>query len=378
MLKPHKKTKNKYFLQVTTKHFFLPVAKGKLPHLPFRGAMQLSSPASSKTFRNVLKRSGASSPAKGVSSQNRNASRALLQACLRGDLEEATSLFQQNPDLDVNQYNLAKETPLFFAAAVSAPLCRFLLERGANPLVRAVGNRTVAHQLALLGDAKLWEEFNQLDNFKKLLKKDLQTVGDYTHPLHLAARKGNLELLRDAFPQKWDLDVKDIFGSTPLIIAVAGGKYEVALYLLSKNVKLGITSVRYRPPEMLKDARHPVLHLMIVNGYLVPNDRMYKKVMKELIAQKAPLGCLFCSEGNGCTSVAKRRVPKYRALKDTRKTQTSLDFFSFFFFSFSFFSFFLFCFFFFLSFFFFLFFHLTNNKQKKPLQKTKSNSTFWH
>ena len=251
--------------------------------------------------------------------QNHFTSRYFLQACLRGKHSQAKSLLDQNPSLDINHCNLAKETPLFFASASSAPLSCLLLDRGANPSLRAKGNRTVAHQLAILGDAEVWITFCKHDGFTKLLKKELKADLDGTHPLHLATKLGHLELVKE-FPRKWDLDVRDLQGATPLICSIGSGNYEIALYLLSKNVKLGQSSSRYRSAEMSRDIKHTALHIMLVNEELRPADRMFKRVLRELIRQKAPTGCLYCSEGKGCTSVAKRRVTLYRKMKSSLKS----------------------------------------------------------
>ncbi|KPK89817.1 hypothetical protein AMJ80_09255 [bacterium SM23_31] len=60
--------------------------------------------------------------------------------------------------------------------------------------------------------------------------------------LHTAALQGNLEAIQQHIKAGSDLNEKDTYGSTPLIIAATFGKTEVALALIEAGADLNITN----------------------------------------------------------------------------------------------------------------------------------------
>ena len=60
--------------------------------------------------------------------------------------------------------------------------------------------------------------------------------------LQIAALQGNIDAIRQHINAGSDLDVKDEYGSTPLIIATTFGKTEVALALIEAGADMEITN----------------------------------------------------------------------------------------------------------------------------------------
>ena len=60
--------------------------------------------------------------------------------------------------------------------------------------------------------------------------------------IHKAAFEGNLEVIRQLIKDGSNLNAKDRFGSTPLLIAVTFGKTDVALALIGAGADLNITN----------------------------------------------------------------------------------------------------------------------------------------
>lgn len=60
--------------------------------------------------------------------------------------------------------------------------------------------------------------------------------------IHTAALLGNLKAIRDHIEAGTDLDEKDAYGSTPLLIAATFGKTEVAKALIEAGADVNITS----------------------------------------------------------------------------------------------------------------------------------------
>ena len=65
-------------------------------------------------------------------------------------------------------------------------------------------------------------------------------------PMHLAASKGRLEVIRILVESGANIEVKNSDNKTPLDLAVQGSKTEIVRYLVSKGAKV--------TPEMLKIA----------------------------------------------------------------------------------------------------------------------------
>lgn len=57
-------------------------------------------------------------------------------------------------------------------------------------------------------------------------------------PIHVAARKGNVEIIRLLLENKADIEAKDSVDMTPLMVAAVEGQVPAAMLLLEKGAKV--------------------------------------------------------------------------------------------------------------------------------------------
>jgi ankyrin repeat protein len=81
--------------------------------------------------------------------------------------------------------------------------------------------------------------------------KDLINVKDEEHgnvPLHIAASKGNMEMVHYLVRKGASLNVQDVYGNTPLHYALDKNNNEVAFYLLKHGCDVNISDYRGNSP----------------------------------------------------------------------------------------------------------------------------------
>ena len=111
-----------------------------------------------------------------------------------------------------------------------------------KPEVKIGAERSV--ELAISGD---------IDEFQSHLdaNKDLINVKDEEHgnvPLHIAASKGNMEMVHYLVRKGASLNVQDVYGNTPLHYALDKNNNEVAFYLLKHGCDVNISDYRGNSP----------------------------------------------------------------------------------------------------------------------------------
>jgi CubicO group peptidase (beta-lactamase class C family) len=86
--------------------------------------------------------------------------------------------------------------------------------------------------------------------------------------MHMAALQGNVEAIRGYIKAGADLNEKDAYGSTPLIIAITFGKPEVAKALIEAGADLGVTDNNGSTPLHLAAffSRPDIVRALLENG----------------------------------------------------------------------------------------------------------------
>ncbi|RDH39931.1 MAG: hypothetical protein CFE62_006395, partial [Candidatus Aquirickettsiella gammari] len=172
--------------------------------------------------------------------------------------------------LDVNTPNrLSGQIPLHLAAdSGRLDIIRYLLDQGADlsttdtisesPLDKAIKTNRLntvsyliehqqmldSHQHMNVALMALFKAIRhaQLDIVKNLLKtqNNLATasLGSDLHLLHYVVSFGHIEIIEYLLEQGYNLEAKDIFGNTPLHVAVLEKKLNAVKYLLDKGANL--------------------------------------------------------------------------------------------------------------------------------------------
>ncbi|MBT5717433.1 MAG: hypothetical protein HOI70_11020 [Opitutae bacterium] len=149
-----------------------------------------------------------------------------------------------------------KSTPLHSAAwGKNMQVLELLLEDGANVNARTDEGETPGMTAALRGEKEMLEILfalsadphakdihgtNMLDlaaagGHKKIVDLLKQMGVKNQNPLHVAAGLGDLKEVKKLLKQEKNINSRDPFGATPLIVAMVSGKEEIVDFLLSRN-----------------------------------------------------------------------------------------------------------------------------------------------
>lgn len=141
-----------------------------------------------------------------LSQSRESLDRELLKACERGNVEEANRLLDQGADINGTPNN--------------RPICESIF------ITSTLGSQHDVFNLLIKRGAK-----THLENKEKLCKFD--------DPIHYAARKGNLDLVKKILREGGDIETKaGGTGYTALHEAVSKGHKEIVTFLLSQNANV--------------------------------------------------------------------------------------------------------------------------------------------
>lgn len=172
----------------------------------------------------------------------------------KGNLRFVDYLLQNGGD--PNTQGKHKSTPLHSAAwGRHQEVLELLLEDGANVDASTDEGETPSMTAALRGEKEILEILfalsadphatdihgsNMLDlaaaGGHSQIVEMLEEIGvSKNHPLHIAAGLGDIQKVKELLRNGVNVDQKDGFGATPLMIAVVSGKEEMVDFLLSQN-----------------------------------------------------------------------------------------------------------------------------------------------
>ena len=90
------------------------------------------------------------------------------------------------------------------------------------------------HEIVKFGTAAMWEIFHNLDQFPEEARKNHHGQGLE----HIAAARGDVDLLKILYAQNPDVDVRDHQDRTPAFIAASEGKKEALEFFYRRGAKL--------------------------------------------------------------------------------------------------------------------------------------------
>ncbi|MBA2709463.1 MAG: ankyrin repeat domain-containing protein [Tatlockia sp.] len=160
-----------------------------------------------------------------------------------GYLDVVKALIDNRPLL-LEQTDAYGQTPLYWAAlSGQTDIVDYLISKGAN-----VNVFSTSPMIEHTGKSPLYQatEKNYCQIVKSLLKAGaiINAPDNLDHPIHIASKKGNLDLVKTLIDYNPKLiEQKDFFGQTPLLWAAAKGQKDVVDYFILKNANLDVISI---------------------------------------------------------------------------------------------------------------------------------------
>lgn len=155
----------------------------------------------------------------------------LFRESLNGSVEGCIEALEEEPFISVRSKEAYGETPLHYAARGDQPeIAEFLLLKGAPPNAQDV-----------FGDTPLMDalKYSSADVVEKLLLHPRINVklanNDGQTALHVAAERGNADVIKKIIEKGAEIDKRDEFGNTPLITALSQCNLEAALALVDAD-----------------------------------------------------------------------------------------------------------------------------------------------
>jgi len=169
----------------------------------------------------------------------------MRQAIVWDKLETVKNIIAQGYDVKKHSYRL-----LDAAGKGNYEITKLLLENGANVNVRNDIDYTPLHNA--MGKAEKYVKTSELliqhgaDVNARGGIRVSSGPGKWKHtPLHLAAREGNLEIVKLLIEHGAKIEAKDFNNATPLFMAVTHKRKEVVKYLLEKGANINVRGRLY-------------------------------------------------------------------------------------------------------------------------------------
>jgi ankyrin repeat protein len=166
-----------------------------------------------------------------IDEQNQTGKTALHTAILRNHFGIAKLLINKGASVSILDYK--DDSALHFAASKGElDLVKLIIEKEADI------NKKNYYKLTPI----LWAAWNGNIEVVEYLHQKKAEINDVTmtkyNLCHLASFSGNVKIVEFCINKKIDKDAKDYLGRTPLIGAVLNHFEEIALFLISKDVKI--------------------------------------------------------------------------------------------------------------------------------------------
>lgn len=201
-----------------------------------------------------------------------------------GDLEALEMYFtnnQQHVDVEIPDGGHDQRRPLHTAVHYGhKDVTRLLLRWGAKPWVTDAKNRTPYHYAAIGNHVSVMDVLLTMGNSLDLQENPLHTHEDIDGltVAHQAAKYGHKEILSMLIDiGNVTVDILDKWGTTPLYVAVACHRNEVALYLLDRgaNATLHCKKVRDCLGVAAMHGNEIAIHLLLGPGVCGAAQHLY-------------------------------------------------------------------------------------------------------
>lgn len=152
--------------------------------------------------------------------------------------------------VSLNAVDINGRTPLYYAVWQNKPACWvILLAAGADPRGADKNGVSVLHMAAYTGNSHCVQALLRAGANAACVE-----AAHWRSPLHLAAGKGNLVVVKILAATGLALDWIDRHGFTPLAYAICAGERECALALIQAGASLSLVHRAIPLPEWAHDA----------------------------------------------------------------------------------------------------------------------------
>ena len=161
---------------------------------------------------------------------------ALMAASMAGSLDAVSLLVERGADVNGREFHYG-QTPLMFAAWENRPeVIRFLIERGAHP--------ELASTVLPLQEDRLDENGNPRPRRKGAEQSGANSAMGGMTALLFAAREGHVDAVKALVESGANIDrVSGSDASSPTVIAIANGHYDVGQYLLDRGADPNVANL---------------------------------------------------------------------------------------------------------------------------------------
>lgn len=178
---------------------------------------------------------------KGKIAQSSNATifSSILFVARANDIDALKKLVK-HPEVNVDEQDEDGFSAVMIAAASgNVEAFRLLIHAGANTKLSNKHGETAT---------SLYEKHQNRDAFEKVMLEHARAMGDLSYgessSLHRAAHDGNLDLVRKLISESCDVNLLDVDGYTPLMLAARAGHGSMCELLISYGAKCDIETAR--------------------------------------------------------------------------------------------------------------------------------------
>lgn len=174
------------------------------------------------------------------------------------------TLLAHGPDINAQDRTIGF-TPLHMAVFLgSIELTKLLIAYGAIIDVPAHGIDPESYPSIEPYFKKIHDDFSKLNNSQK---DTVRKIGKGETPLHIAARVGNLEIIKVLLAHGANINARSTIGVTPLEIAVMYGYIDAVKLLITKGATINVCSDKATPLRMAVYLNHiDIVKTLLANG----------------------------------------------------------------------------------------------------------------
>lgn len=201
-------------------------------------------------------------------SKNPELTAILCSAAASGSVSDIQGVMEKHPNINLNEANEDKRTPLHLAASEgNLEIVRFLVENGADVNMEDRWNSTPLHDSI---------QAKQIDVFNYLLSrggKTSMTEEEKVSALNSAARSGDLDQVRTLVKMGVDVNKGDYDNRTALHLSCDSGSEEVVEFLIENGADINAIDNFGRTPvqDAIQNKHDDLVQFLFTQGAMLPS-----------------------------------------------------------------------------------------------------------